>query len=69
MLFRSDEVPPGEGILDLDAYVAVVRSLGPDVAVIVEHLPAEQVRRALAVTREAAAARGIVFAAPTPEAA
>lgn len=69
LVVRIDEGAPGEGILDLDAYFAVVRGLGADVAVIVEHLPPEAVRPALAVTREAAAARGIVFAAPTPEAA
>ena len=35
------EAPPGEGLLDMDAFFDVVGRLGQDTAVIVEHLPAE----------------------------
>ncbi len=64
LVVRIAEGEPGEGILDLDAFYAAARGLGPEVAVIVEHLPAERVPAAIARVRAAAADRGIHFAAP-----
>jgi sugar phosphate isomerase/epimerase len=56
------EAAPGHGYLDLDAYFEVVRGLGEDTAVIVEHLPADQALEAIAYVTEAAQQRGFTFA-------
>ena len=56
------EAAPGHGYLDLDAYFEVVRGLGEDTAVIVEHLPADQALAAIAYVTQAANQRGFTFA-------
>ena len=45
------EAPPGDGVLDLDAYFEVVSQLGEDTAVIVEHLPPDRAVAALEYVR------------------
>jgi sugar phosphate isomerase/epimerase len=55
------EAPPGEGMLDLDAYFEVIAHLGEDTAVIVEHLPADKAITALAYVKHAAEQRGFTF--------
>jgi sugar phosphate isomerase/epimerase len=56
------EAPPGTGFLDLDAFFEIVRNLGEDTAVIVEHLPADQARKAIEVVKAAATGHGFSFA-------
>jgi sugar phosphate isomerase/epimerase len=51
------EAPPGQGLLDLDAYFEVVAHLGEDTALIVEHLPADQAVAAIAYVKQAAEQR------------
>jgi sugar phosphate isomerase/epimerase len=55
------EAPPGEGLLDLDAFFEVVAHLGEDTAVIVEHLPADQALAAIAYVKHAAEQRHFTF--------
>ena len=56
------EAPPGEGVLDLDAFFEVVRQLGEDTAVVVEHLPVDQAIAAIAYVKQAALQRRFTFA-------
>jgi L-ribulose-5-phosphate 3-epimerase len=56
------EAPTGEGVLDLDAFFDVVRQLGEDTAVVVEHLPVDQAIAALAYVKQAALQRQFTFA-------
>jgi sugar phosphate isomerase/epimerase len=55
------EAPPGQGVLDLDAFFEVVGHLGEDAAVIVEHLPADQALAAIAYVKDAAEQRHFTF--------
>lgn len=63
-VLHLDEVPPGEGLLDFDAFFDACAALGDGAALVVEHLPAEQVPVALAFVRRGAARRGIVLQPP-----
>jgi sugar phosphate isomerase/epimerase len=62
LVVHISEAPPGDGFLDLDVFFEVCSSLGSDTAVIVEHLPADKARTAIEFVKQAARARGIVFA-------
>jgi sugar phosphate isomerase/epimerase len=61
LVVHISEAPPGEGMLDLDIFFDVCSRLGNDAAVIVEHLPADRARTAIAYVRQAASERGITF--------
>jgi sugar phosphate isomerase/epimerase len=61
LVVHISEAPPGEGMLDLDMFFDVCSRLGNDTAVIVEHLPADEARRAIAYVQQAATERGITF--------
>ena len=61
LVVHISEAPPGEGMLDLDVFFDVCSRLGNDTAVIVEHLPPDQARTAIAYVRQAARERGITF--------
>ena len=55
-----NEVPPGEGSLDLSLVTALAHGLGEDIPVFVEHLDThEQYMQAAAVMREAAKKAGV----------
>jgi len=58
LVVHISEAPPGQGLLDLDAFFEVVAGLGEDTAVIVEHLPADQALAAIAYVKDAAEQRG-----------
>jgi sugar phosphate isomerase/epimerase len=62
LVVHISEAAPGHGLLDLDAFFEVCTKLGEDTAVIVEHLPAEQAREAIAFVKHAAEARGYTLA-------
>jgi sugar phosphate isomerase/epimerase len=62
LVVHLDEVAPGEGFLDWDAYFRVCRTLGDGAALIVEHLHGSAVEDALAYTVAMAAANGIAVA-------
>ena len=55
------EAPPGQGLLDVDAFFEIVTHLGEDTAVIVEHLPADQALAAIAYVKKAAEQRGFTL--------
>jgi sugar phosphate isomerase/epimerase len=57
LVVHISEAPPGEGLLDLDAFFEVVTHLGEDTAVIVEHLPADQALAAITYVKHAAEQR------------
>lgn len=57
LVVHISEAPPGQGLLDLDSFFEVVRQLGEDTAVIVEHLPANQALAAIAYVKQAAEQR------------
>jgi sugar phosphate isomerase/epimerase len=61
------EAPPGQGVLDLDAYFEVVAQLGEDTAVIVEHLPADQALAAIAYVKHAAEQRHFTWEPATSQ--
>jgi sugar phosphate isomerase/epimerase len=61
LVVHISEAPPGQGMLDLDAFFEVVRNLGEGSAVIVEHLPEDQARAAIQVVKAAAAQRDFTF--------
>jgi sugar phosphate isomerase/epimerase len=61
LVVHISEAPPGQGMLDLDTFFDVVRQLGEDTAVIVEHLPADQAVGAIAYVQQAAAQRQLSF--------
>jgi len=61
LVVHISEAPPGQGFLDLDVFFEVCSNLGEDTAVIVEHLPADQARAAIAFVKEAARTRSIIF--------
>ena len=61
LVVHISEAAPGHGLLDLDVFFEICRQLGDDTAVIVEHLPADQARAAIAYVKEAAAQRGFTF--------
>jgi sugar phosphate isomerase/epimerase len=61
LVVHISEAPPGQGLLDLDAFFEVVSHLGEDTAVIVEHLPAEQALAAIAYVKNAAEQRHFTF--------
>jgi sugar phosphate isomerase/epimerase len=62
LVVHISEAPPGQGLLDLDAFFDVVRQLGEDTAVVVEHLPVDQAIVALAYVKQAALQRQFTFA-------
>lgn len=55
------EAAPGQGHVDYDAFFAVCRELGPDTAVVVEHLPAQDAVAALEFMTRAASRCGVAF--------
>ena len=57
LVVHISEAPPGQGMLDLDAFFEVVSHLGEDTAVIVEHLPADQAVAAIAYVKQEAERR------------
>jgi sugar phosphate isomerase/epimerase len=61
LVVHISEAAPGHGVLDLDVFFEVCSKLGEDTAVIVEHLPADQARTAIAFVKGAAEQRGIHF--------
>jgi sugar phosphate isomerase/epimerase len=61
LVVHISEAPPGTGLLDLDVFFDVCSKLGSETAVIVEHLPADQARAAIAYVKDAAAQRGVAF--------
>lgn len=61
LVVHLDEVAPGEGEMDWDAYFAICRNLEEGSALIVEHLPAGQMERSLEVVTELATSRGITL--------
>jgi sugar phosphate isomerase/epimerase len=62
LVVHISEAPPGQGLLDLDAFFEVVRHLGEDTAVVVEHLPTDQAIAAIAYVKQAALQRQFTFA-------
>ncbi len=62
-VLHIDEVAPGKGLLDLPTFFEVCQRLGENPAVIVEHLPVDEVEGALEVVRDAATKAGVNFAA------
>jgi len=61
LLVHISEAPPGQGMLDLDAFFEVVGHLGEATAVIVEHLPADQALAAIAYVKHAGEQRNFTF--------
>jgi sugar phosphate isomerase/epimerase len=61
LVVHISEAPPGQGMLDLDAFFEVIAYLGEDTAVMVEHLPADQALAAIAYVKQAAEQRGFTF--------
>jgi sugar phosphate isomerase/epimerase len=61
LVVHISEAPPGHGLLDLDSFFEVVRCLGEDTAVIVEHLPADQAVAAIEYVKQAAEQRQFSF--------
>jgi sugar phosphate isomerase/epimerase len=61
LVVHISEAPPGQGVLDLDAFFEVVGHLGENTAVIVEHLPAEQALAAIAYVKDAGEQRNFTF--------
>jgi sugar phosphate isomerase/epimerase len=61
LVVHISEAPPGRGLLDLDSFFEVVRQLGEQTAVIVEHLPADQALIAIEYVKQAAAQRQFTF--------
>jgi sugar phosphate isomerase/epimerase len=57
LVVHISEAPPGQGLLDLDTFFDEVAHLGEDMAVIVEHLPADQALPAIAYVKHAAEQR------------
>jgi sugar phosphate isomerase/epimerase len=55
------EAPPGEGVLDLDAFFEVVCQIGEGTAVIVEHLPADRAVSAIEYVKREAEGRQLTF--------
>ena len=64
LVLHLAEVPPGEGLLDYEAFFSICRQLGDGTALVVEHLPAEQTPQALDFVRQAATRYGIELAQP-----
>jgi sugar phosphate isomerase/epimerase len=61
LVVHISEVSPGEGMLDFDAFFEVVRHLGENTAVIVEHLPADRALPAIAFVKREAEERGFTL--------
>jgi sugar phosphate isomerase/epimerase len=61
LVVHISEAPPGQGLLDLDAFFEVVGQLGENTAVIVEHLPADQALAAIAYVKDAGEQRNFTF--------
>jgi sugar phosphate isomerase/epimerase len=61
LVVHISEAPPGQGMLDLDAFFEVIRNLGEDTAVIVEHLPADLALAAVAYVKQEAERRQFTF--------
>jgi sugar phosphate isomerase/epimerase len=62
LVIHLAEVPPGTGLLDMDAFWEVCQKLGGGAGVIVEHLQAHEVDAAVQFAIDSAAAHGITFA-------
>ena len=62
LVLHLDEVPPGDGFVDWEAYFAVCRRLGDRSALIVEHLEGDEVEATLARVTRMASAHGIALA-------
>ena len=62
LVLHLDEVPPGDGFVDWEAYFAVCGQLGDGSALIVEHLEGDVVETALARVTRMASAHGIALA-------
>ena len=62
LVVHISEAAPGDGELDLDAYFDVVRQIGEDTAVIVEHLPADRALIAIDYVRKQIQQRGFTLA-------
>ena len=61
LVVHIDEAPPGEGLLDMDALLAICAELPDGTSLVVEHLPAELAVPALQWLRERAAGAGITW--------
>ena len=61
LVVHISEAAPGDGLLDLDVFFEICARLGENTAVIVEHLPADQARAAIAYVKAAAEQRGVAF--------
>jgi len=59
IVLHLDEVAPGEGYLDLQAFVDAAARLGDPIALVVEHLPREASMAALVGIRELAPSLGV----------
>ncbi|HEY3060331.1 MAG TPA: hypothetical protein VGL99_15330 [Chloroflexota bacterium] len=55
LVVHISEAAPGHGLLNLDVFFEVCSKLAKTLAVIVEHLPADQARAAIAFVKRAAA--------------
>lgn len=62
LVLHLDEVPPGDGFVDWEAFFAVCRRLGDGSALIVEHLQGHEVEDALVRVTRMASAHGIALA-------
>ena len=62
LVVHISEAAPGQGVLDLDVFFEVVRRLGEDAAVVVEHLPTDQALAAITYVRHAAEQRDFTLA-------
>ena len=62
LVVHISEAAPGDGELDLEAYFEVVRQIGEDTAVIVEHLPADRALIAIDYVRDQIKNRGFTLA-------
>jgi sugar phosphate isomerase/epimerase len=61
LVLHIREVPPGEGVLDLDTFFRLCKRFAPGGAVIVEHLNKRETISALRVVRELARRNGVEF--------
>jgi sugar phosphate isomerase/epimerase len=62
LVVHISEAAPGDGLLDLDAYFEIVRQIGEDTAVIVEHLPADRALVAIDYVKDQLHQRGFSLA-------
>ena len=60
-IVHISEAPPGEGVLDLEAFLEVVRNIGEGTAVIVEQLPTDRAVSAIEYVKWQAVRRELTF--------